>query len=459
MSLDVTPPDAADAIAELDDSEFLKLYFDVNEYLNLDDFSGVLDVDAELHDPATIQIEADIRFKELYSNQYKYYGYYGGRASGKSYAVADYAIHSALNARENILTVREFGNALDHSSYKLYSDRIKTLGLADFFEINARKITCLTTGSEFSFLGLERNPDKLRSFHDATLTIVEEAQNISEHSFRVLRETVLRSAAARIVCIWNPIYPNDAVNFFFRGKKLAANAFCRKINYTENKYFKDTALQAEVEYMKALDYNKYKHVWEGEYFSTVDARILTNVQYADPTTMDLAGAEPVYGVDFGSTDPNAFIRAYLLDSGVIYIDRVFKERCSLEDFAESVKENLCHPDDIVICDSAWAQSIELLNKYGIDARPARKGAKSILTGLKWLQSHSLLVHPDAKAFMDEALAYTWKIDRKLLNPDGSPMLKRDPIDSNNHLIDALRYATECYRQPKSEFFVMGVKSV
>lgn len=400
-----------------------------------------------------MQYAADARFRDLYENKYKYYGYYGGRASGKSYNVADYAVISALASSETVLTVREFGNSLDDSSYRLYLDRIKTLGLSDYFTYSAKNIVCPANGSRFRFLGLARNTDKIRSYHDATLTIVEEAQNISEYVFRVLLESVVRTSKSRLVCVWNPIYPTDAVDFFFRNEHKPKDAVCHCINYTGNKYFKNTPLISQLERMREMDYNKYRHVWEGEYFSVKNARILTNVHYAGNNEIDTTGLEPVYGVDFGSTDPNAFIRAYQLDNQRLYIDLAFKKQCSLDELAQYIKANVAKPSAIVVCDNAWSQSIELLRKHHINAKPALKGVNSVLTGLDWLQNYTILLHPSAKFFMEEAENYTWKIDRHKVNLDGSPFLKQEPIDRYNHLIDALRYATESFRQAKAKFFM------
>ena len=392
-------------------------------------------------------------FNSPFYNKIKFFGFYGGRASGKSFAIADYIILSAVKRYENIMTVREFNTSITDSSFSLYKNRIEALGLKNYFQIGSRSIKCKTTGSTFSFKGLERNPDNIRSYDNATLTVIEEAQYINDYSFEVLIPTILRNERSRLICIWNPQSPDNPVDRFFFKSGLD-KIYTAKLIYKENPFFPKESLGNVVEMDYKRNYLKYMHVWEGEYFTVSDAIILNNISIEKDFSID--GLTPCYGIDFGSTDPNAFIKAYVDEENkYIYITEAYKKQSLLTDFADYVK-TIVSENEEVICDSAWMQSIEILKKYGIRALPAKKGPNSILTGLNWLQDFKIVVHPRAYMFADEAKFYTWKVNRKKINEDGSPMILQEPIDEHNHLIDALRYATELYRKKKNElgFFVL-----
>ena len=87
-------------------------------------------------------------------------------------------------------------------------------------------------------------------------------------------------------------------------------------------------------------------------------------------------------------------------------------------------------------DSAEPKSIDRLRTLGLKGiRPARKGKDSINNGIDFLQDYKIYISPKCQNFITEISNYTWDKD---LN---GKMLNR-PVDSFNHLMDAMRYAVE-----------------
>ena len=85
-------------------------------------------------------------------------------------------------------------------------------------------------------------------------------------------------------------------------------------------------------------------------------------------------------------------------------------------------------------DSAEPKSNEELRRAGISrVQPAEKGKDSILHGIAALQEYRMIVHPVCKATIAELSSYCWDKDET-----GSGINR--PVDKNNHLMDALRYA-------------------
>jgi phage terminase large subunit len=90
-------------------------------------------------------------------------------------------------------------------------------------------------------------------------------------------------------------------------------------------------------------------------------------------------------------------------------------------------------DKYIICDSAEPKSIEELRRSGLKVEPATKGKDSINISIDILRSKRLNITRDSIYLRKELGAYKYKVDKltgKSLN---------EPIDSFNHLIDALRY--------------------
>jgi phage terminase large subunit len=91
--------------------------------------------------------------------------------------------------------------------------------------------------------------------------------------------------------------------------------------------------------------------------------------------------------------------------------------------------------ETITADSAEPKSIAELRNFGLRVRPAVKGPDSIRHGIQFLQGFRMVVHPRCVNFETEISNYTWATDKA-----GTRL--NVPIDEFNHLLDALRYATE-----------------
>jgi phage terminase large subunit len=91
--------------------------------------------------------------------------------------------------------------------------------------------------------------------------------------------------------------------------------------------------------------------------------------------------------------------------------------------------------DRVACDSAEPKSIAELQNFGIDAYPVKKGKDSVNFGIDWLKQQVIIIDTSCINTRNEFQQYKWKEDA------GGHALKI-PVDKNNHLMDALRYAYE-----------------
>ena len=89
----------------------------------------------------------------------------------------------------------------------------------------------------------------------------------------------------------------------------------------------------------------------------------------------------------------------------------------------------------ITADSAEPKSIDELNTLGLRVTGAKKGKDSILNGIQWIQDLEIIIHPRCVNFITEISNYTWDTDKF-----GNKLNK--PIDDFNHLMDAMRYATE-----------------
>lgn len=327
------------------------------------------------------------------------------------------------------------------SSKALYENKIKQFGLKDKFIIQRDLIECKPTGSLFQFVGLDRNPDSIRSLEGATLTIFEEAQNLAAYAIQTAEPTVMRHARSRMIFNWNPINKDDAVDMKFRGPNPPDDAYIQKITWRDNPYFFKTNLPEQMRHMKRTNYSLYRHVWEGDYFGGMERRIFNNWEKGLIEVPE--HIMPQYGLDFGSTDPNAIVKLYVNHKERwIYVAREFCAPGDTNTVLMGLNEVVEKKTDKIVCDSAWPQSIAVVQKEYPRAVAAKKGKNSVIEGIKWLQGFKIYIHPACKKMLYEAENYSWQIDKHKVNEDGSPVTLDAPEDADNHLWDAVRYATE-----------------
>jgi len=186
---------------------------------------------------------------------------YGGRGSSKSWGIARMLIGRAYSGYERILCCRELQTSIDESVLALLETQIHRMGLTKAFEIQAKKITCLTTGSVFLFEGLKSNVTKIKSMEGITIVWAEEAEKILKRSWDVLIPTI-RAPGSEIWISFNPDDDLDETWLRFV-EDPPPDCYSVMVNYHLNPWFPEV-LRLEMEYLKQKDFEDYKHVWLGK---------------------------------------------------------------------------------------------------------------------------------------------------------------------------------------------------
>lgn len=139
------------------------------------------------------------------------------------------------------------------------------------------------------------------------------------------------------------------------------------------------------------------------------------------------------GIDWGfSNDPFACVRVAVENDCLYICDEIYGKKLLNKDSAPMVNNLI--GDEYVYCDCAEPKSIAEYRSLGVNALEAKKGAGSIESGVKHLQSYKkIYIHPTCYNTLSEFRNYEWKRDK---NGDCLPM----PVDAFNHAIDAIRYA-------------------
>ncbi len=232
---------------------------------------------------------------------------YGGRASSKSWEFAGMAQHIASTSKARFLCVRRFQNKIKDSVYTLIAaqiDNFKSPG----FNVMATEIKH-ANGSDFTFYGIERNTDEIKSFEGADILWIEEAHNLTAEQWKILEPTI-RKESSEIWISFNPKFISDFIYQRFIINP-PPNTIVRLINYTENQFLSQTMLDV-IAAAKAEDEDEYAHVYLGVPLTDDDMAVIKRswleaaVDAHVKLDVDMGGARTVgYDVADSGEDKNA----------------------------------------------------------------------------------------------------------------------------------------------------------
>jgi phage terminase large subunit len=362
---------------------------------------------------------------------------YGGRGSGKSWAFARLLVLQAASKPVRILCARELQNSIQDSVHQLLSDQIKALGLSGVFRLQEQKIRS-RCGSEFLFKGLRGmsgDAAALKSLEGVDICWIEEGQTVGLKSWQTLTPTI-RKPGAEIWATMNPDLADDPLYRLILDPP--PDAIVRKVNYYDNPWFKETSLQAEMEWMRRTDPDAYAHIWLGECRSFSDAQVLrgkVGIEAFEPS--DLWDG-PYFGADWGfATDPTALVKCWIADRKLYVEHEAWGVGVEIDHTAELFDTVPGSREHVIRADSARPETISYLKRQGFNIRPAAKGKGSVEEGVAHLRSfEKIVIHPRCIHTQEEARLWSYKVDR--LSGDVLPVLE----DKMNHCFDAARYALE-----------------
>lgn len=213
------------------------------------------------------------KFKMLYQRA-RYKVLFGGRGSGKSWAIAEALIYYAIKyPGMRILCTREVQKSIKESSYQLLVDTARRLGVSDRCEF-IRDTIRIDNGSVFIFTGLSTTTEQsLKSFEGVDICWVEEAQVISQSSLDILIPTI-RKKNSQIWFSFNPFLPTDPISQMFLGDTVPPSTIVTMVNYDDNPLISSDLLR-DIEHMKQTDPKRYQHIYRGGFADDGDTKVFS----------------------------------------------------------------------------------------------------------------------------------------------------------------------------------------
>lgn len=392
-------------------------------------------------------------FRPHLDNETRVQIFYGGAGSGKSVFLAQRAVIDVMEGGRNYLVCREVGKYIRKSVFNEIEQVISNWGLSDLFIIHKQEmtITC-ENGYQIMFTGLD-DVEKLKSVRPKKGVItdiwIEEATEVSQQSMKLLNKrlrgidpySTAEPVKKRMVLSFNPILQSHWIyKEFFAGIEWADdqteytsdNLYILKTWYIHNKFLTEDDVEDLENEPDKYYYNVY---------TLGNWGILGNVIFKNWEVQDLSDMRDQFtsrrnGLDFGfSNDPAAIVQShYDKKRNTVYIFGEFYERGLTNNILAKEAINLIG-GEYVVCDSAEPKSIQELKDHKVKALPAKKGPDSVIFGIQWLQQQRIVIDMSCLYTKNEFQQYKWKEDK-----DGNAL--RKPVERDDHIIDALRYALE-----------------
>lgn len=426
-----------------------------------------LDEDGSLSEapPAAVKIstENSLLYKEshpfycLLHRKARYKVFWGGRGSGKSWAVAEALIRLADEKRVRVLCAREFQVSIKDSSHKILKDMIWRLGLQDRFKVTKEGISHLVTGAEFIFKGLHNNEHGIRSMEGIDICWLEEAQTVGASSWRSLIPTVFRkqdesgSNTSEIWVTYNLINEEDATHhrFVMTDRSGYSDYIVEKVNYDQNPYFPE-GLRLEMEDDKKLDYHLYEHIWLG-YPLKISNRIIYGGKYRVEEFSDQLWKEAdrlYFGMDFGfAQDPNALERFFIHENKLYVEYEAYATGVDLDDLPDFMDRVPGSREWPIKADCARPETISYLRRRGFNISAAEKWDGCVKDGIQHIRKFdAIIIHPRCAGIAKEAPMYRYKEDPHQVDERGQPMVLPVIIDRFNHAWDGIRYGLDGHIQ-------------
>lgn len=381
----------------------------------------------------------------FWRSKHRYRAIKGSRGSKKSKTEALNIVYNTMkHPQANTLVVRRNFRTLKDSCYSDLLWAAERLGVSHLWKgtTNPLELTYIPTGQKILFRGLDDGL-KITSISVPKGVLcwvwIEEAYEItSEEDFNKLDMSIRGEMPAglwkQITLTFNPWSANSWLKkrFFDTESDLIFKA---TTNYMCNEWLDEADIRL-FEEMKANNPRRYQIEGLGMW-GVAQGLIYEKVEYKDfdvDSIRAMPGIIAAFGLDFGFTDPTAFI-CMLVDNKnkIIYVfNEWYKTGATNAQIAEQIKA-MGFAGQRIICDSAEPKSIAELQDHGIrNAEASRKGADSVLHGIQQLQNYTFIVHTQCKEFYREICNYCWAKDKF-----DKPIDK--PEHEFSHGMDAARY--------------------
>jgi phage terminase large subunit len=254
---------------------------------------------------ASVDLRIPDKLVPVFEGEADVRGSRGGRGSAKTRTFAKMtAVRAHMWDRAGregiILCARQFMNSLADSSLEEIKAAIREEEwLAPHFDIGENYIRTKSGRISYSFVGLERNINSIKSKSRILLAWADEAESVTEEAWVKLIPT-LREEDSELWITWNPERETSATNKRFWEIGKDPRTKIAEMNWRDNPWFPDILNRKRLKDQEERP-DQYDHIWEGDFVTVVEG-----AYYASNITKAKADGR----IGFVAEDPNLIIRLF-----------------------------------------------------------------------------------------------------------------------------------------------------
>ena len=391
------------------------------------------------------RIKLHEKYRPLWSSGANYFIVTGGRGSGKSFAVSDFIENLTFEQGHTILFTRYTLTSAHLSIIPEFEEKIELEEHFNYFDVNKTDIVNRATGSSIVFRGIKTSSGNqtasLKSIQNVTTWVLDEAEELTdEETFDKIDESIRKKGIQnRVIILLNPCTKEHFIyRRFFQdmGVEAGFNGTVGNVTYIHSDYLdnKDNLNEKfliKAEQMKQNNPSKYNHIMLGGWLEKAEGVIFDNWKFGEfDNTLPY-----VYGLDFGSTDPDGLVKIAVDDKNKkLYIkEELYQNGMGTNELLQRVSSIV--GNGLVVGDSASPRTIQDLKNGGINIKPAIKA--KITDDIKAMSDYQFII--EGSNLARELNTWVW-LDKR----------GEYPLDDNNHLIDPSRYAFNYLTKPKNK---------
>lgn len=368
------------------------------------------------------KIQTNKVYKHLLESNKKIIIEQGGTRSGKTYNILLWIIFSycTLNKNKTVTICRKTFPSLRASvmrdfltilkQYKIYSEELHNKSNSEYLLFN----------NLVEFISLDQ-PQKVRG-RKRDILFINEANELYWEDWQQL---IFRTNG-RIIIDYNP---SDEYHWIYDKVITRDDSDFYITTYLDNPFLEET-IKEEIELLKKTD-DQY---WKIYGLGLKGISKATIFKYYECNQIPEDAKFIAYGADAGYTnDPSTLVSVYQKDHNLYIKEHLYQTMMTTSDIHNRFKETGITKEQIYF-DSAEPRLIDELRRMGWNIRPSLKGKDSVNAGIDLLKRYKINITSSSNNAIQEFRNYKWKEDKtgKLINT---------PEDKNNHIIDAVRYAT------------------
>ena len=317
-----------------------------------------------------------------------------------------------------ISIVRKTLPALKSSALRDFIEILQNFGLYNENNHNKTEGTYLLNNNLIEFFSVD-DASKIRG-RKRDILFANEANELELEDWRQL----LLRTTGKVIIDYNP---SDFEHWIYEQVIPRDDAKLLITTYKDNPHLPDS-LKKEIEQLELADPEYWKIFGLGQR-GQLKGLVFNNFTegYAIPQDATFMG----YGLDWGfSNDPTAIVSFYKYNQELYIKEEIYERGLTNQDVADKLRSIGVERRDEIYADSAEPKSIEEVYRLGYNIKPTAKGKDSIINSIDILRRYKLnLIGTN---LLREFRTYKWKTDKA-----GHTL--NEPIDFNNHLIDAARY--------------------